>query len=75
MPMLEGIGEKTGAQPEMITALRLAHIESAKIEYKKEKAKKAHDNNQLTEQEYNKEITKLDQKLKTIPKFGQYVFK
>ena len=74
MPMLEGIGEKTGAKPEMITALRLAHIESAKVEYKKEKAKKSLDSNQLTEQEYNKEITKLDQKLKTIPKFGQYVF-
>lgn len=75
MPMLEGIGEKTGAVPEMITALRLAHIESAKVEYKKEKAKKSLDTNQLSEQEYNKEIVKLDQKLKTIPKFGQYVFK
>ena len=75
MPMLEGIGEKVGAQPEMITALRLTHIERAKIEYKKGKAKKALENDQLTQQEYDKEIAKLDQSLKTIPKFGQYVFK
>jgi hypothetical protein len=75
MPMLEGIGEKVGAIPEMITALRLAHIESTKVEYKKGKAKAALDGGHLTEQEYNKEIVKLDQMLKTIPKFGQYVFK
>jgi hypothetical protein len=75
MPMLEGIGEKVGANPEMITDLRLAHIESTKVEYKKGKAKKSLDSGQLTEQEYNKEIAKLDQSLKTVPKFGQYVFK
>jgi len=75
MPMLNGIGEKVGAIPEMITALRLVHIENTKVEYKKNKAKKALDDGHLTEQEYNKEIAKLDQLLKIIPKFGQYVFK
>ena len=75
MPMLEGIGEKTGATPEMATALRLAHIENAKVEYKKGKAKTALDGGHLTEQEFNKEIAKLDQSLKNIPKFGQYQFK
>ncbi|MGY5870937.1 MAG: hypothetical protein RTV72_01690 [Candidatus Thorarchaeota archaeon] len=75
MPLLEGIGEKVGAKPEMVTALRLVHIESAKVEYKKGKAKEALDSGQTTEQEYNKEIAKLDQSLKTKPKFGQYVFK
>ncbi len=75
MPMLEGIGEKIGAKPEMVTALRLTHIESAKVEYKKGKAKIALDGGKITEQEYNKEIAKLDQSLTTIPKFGQYVFK
>ncbi|MGY5880321.1 MAG: hypothetical protein RTV31_08720 [Candidatus Thorarchaeota archaeon] len=75
MPMLEGIGEKVGATPEMVTALRLTHIESAKVEYKKGKAKKALDGGQITEQEYNKEVAKLDQGLTVIPKFGQYVFK
>ena len=75
MPMLEGIGKKVGATPEMATALRLIHIESVKVEYKKGKAKSALDGGQLTEKEYNKEIAKLDQSLKTIPKFGQYVFK
>ena len=75
MPMLEGIGEKIGAKPEMVTALRLTHIESAKVEYKKGKAKIALDGGKITEQEYNKEIAKLDQSLKNIPKFGQYVYK
>ncbi|MBY8999158.1 MAG: hypothetical protein KGD60_15700, partial [Candidatus Thorarchaeota archaeon] len=65
MPMLEGIGEKVGAKPEMITALRLLHIERAKVEYKKGKAKTALDSGSITEQDYNKEITKLDQSLKT----------
>lgn len=75
MPLLDGIGEKVGAKPEMVTALRLTHIDKAKVEYKKGKAKAALDGGQLTESEYNKEIAKLDQSLKIIPKFGQYVFK
>ncbi|MHA1137478.1 MAG: hypothetical protein ACTSSE_13415 [Candidatus Thorarchaeota archaeon] len=75
MPMLEGIGKKVGAKPEMATALRLAHIQSAKVEYKKGKAKKALDSGQTTEEDYNKEIAKLEQSLKTVPKYGQYVFK
>ncbi|TFG30539.1 hypothetical protein EU528_08160 [Candidatus Thorarchaeota archaeon] len=75
MPMLEGIGEKVGATPEMITALRLIHIERAKVDYKKGKTKMALDSGKITEKEYDKEIAKLDQSLKVIPKFGQYVFK
>jgi hypothetical protein len=75
MPLLEGVGEKVGAKPEMVTALRLIHNDKAKVEYKKDKAKTALDNGQHTESEYNMEIAKLDQSLKVIPKFGQYVFK
>ena len=75
MPMLEGIGEKIGSTPEMENALRLSHIERAKVEYKKGKAKTALDNEQMTEADYNKEIAKLEQSLKNIPKYGQYVFK
>jgi hypothetical protein len=75
LPLLEGIGEKTGAKPEMITELRLIHIERAKVDYKKGKAQKALDDGQISEKELEKEIAKLEQSLKTIPKFGQYVFK
>ena len=75
MPLLEGIGEKMGAKPEMVTSLRLLHIDKSKVEYKKGKAKTALDGGQMSESEYNKEIAKLDQSLKTIPKFGQYMFK
>ncbi|MGY5859675.1 MAG: hypothetical protein RTU63_09915 [Candidatus Thorarchaeota archaeon] len=75
MPMLEGIGEKLGAKPEMNTALRLIQIGRAKVEYKKGKAQTALDAGDISEKEFNKEIAKLDQSLKTIPKFGQYMFK
>ncbi len=75
MPMLKGIGEKVGAEPEMVTALRLSHIESSKVEYKKSKAKQALEKGQITQDEHDKEIAKLEQVLKTIPKYGQYVFK
>jgi hypothetical protein len=75
MPMLEGIGEKVGATPEMITALRLNHIERAKVEYKKGKATKALESGDITETEHKKEIAKLEQSLTLVPKFGQYVFK
>ncbi len=75
LPMLQGIGEATGTQPQMITSLRLTYIERAKVDYKKGKAKKALDEGNITEKEFEKEITKLEQTLKVIPKFGQYEFK
>lgn len=75
LPMLQGVGEVVGAQPEMITSLRLTYIERAKVDYKKGKAKKALDEGQMTEKEYEKEIAKLEQTLNVIPKFGEYVFK
>ena len=75
LPMLQGIGEQVGATPEMITELRLIHIERAKVDYKKGKAQKSLDDGRISEKEYEKEIAKLEQSLKTIPKFGQYVFK
>jgi hypothetical protein len=75
MPMLEGIGEKTGAKPEMETSLRLAHIESAKIAYKKGKAKAALEKGKLTKNEYDIEIVKLDETLENAPMLGRYRFK
>ena len=75
MPMLEAIGEKTGAQPVMETSLRLAHIQTAKLLYKKEKAKKALDKGQMTKEQYDKEIVMLDQGIEKSPTHGKYHFK
>ncbi len=75
MPMLEGIGEKTGAKPEMESSLRLAHIESAKFQYKKGKVKAALEKGQITKEEYDKEIVMLDQGIENAPTLGRYHFK
>ncbi|MBY8998666.1 MAG: hypothetical protein KGD60_13130 [Candidatus Thorarchaeota archaeon] len=75
MPMLEGIGEKTGVKPVMESALRLAHIEGAKVDYKKDKVKAALDKSQITREEYDKEMVVLKQRLENSPKLGLYRFK
>jgi hypothetical protein len=75
MPMLEGIGEKVGAKPEMESSLRLAHIQIAKLNYKKEKAKKALDNGKITKEEYDKQIVMLDEGIENAPTLGKYHFK
>ncbi len=75
MPMLEGIGEKTGSKPEMETSLRLAHIESAKVKHKKSKAKAALEKGRITKEEYDKEIVMLDETLENAPTLGLYRFK
>ena len=75
MPMLEGIGEKTGAKPEMESALRLAHIENVKFHYKKGKVKAALDKGQITQEEYDKEIVMLDKSIENTQTLGLYRFK
>lgn len=75
MPMLEGIGEKTGAKPVMETSLRLAHIENSKVAYKRGKVKAALDNGQITKAQFDKEIVMLDEILANAPTFGRYRFK
>ncbi|MFX1484920.1 MAG: hypothetical protein ACFFCP_17215 [Promethearchaeota archaeon] len=75
IPMLEGIGEKTGAKPEMEMSLRLAHIANSKIEYKKRKAKTALDKGKMSKADYDREIVMLDKSLETTPKVGLYRFK
>lgn len=75
MPMLEGIGEKTGSKPEMETSLRLAHIERAKVKHKKSKAKAALEKGRITKEEYDKEIVMLDKTLENAPTLGLYRFK
>lgn len=75
MPMLEGIGTKTGAKPEMDSALRLVHNAKTSAEYKKGKTKAALDKGQITNEEYDKEIVMLEQHIENVPKFGLYRFK
>jgi hypothetical protein len=75
MPMLEGIGEKMGAKPMMESSLRLAHIESSKIAYKKGKMKAALDKGQITKEQHDKEILLLDETLENAPTLGLYRFK
>ncbi|MBN2229263.1 MAG: hypothetical protein JW779_06675 [Candidatus Thorarchaeota archaeon] len=74
MPLLEGIGEKTGTKPVFDTSLRLLHIESAKIEYKKSKAKKALESGKITKEEYNNQIVMLEKSVEDIAKHGHYLF-
>jgi hypothetical protein len=75
MPMLEGIGEKIGAKPEMESALRLAHIQGAKFHRQKSKAKRALDKGQITKEEYDKEIVMLDNSIQNVPTLGRYRFR
>ncbi|MHA1769240.1 MAG: hypothetical protein ACTSV3_05250 [Candidatus Thorarchaeota archaeon] len=74
-PLLEGIGEKTGAQPVVESSLRLLHIEKSKVEYKKGKAKKALDAGKLSAEEYNKQIDMLEASLENLAETGRYLFK
>lgn len=75
IPMLEGIGERTGTKPEMVSALRLVHIEKTKVEHKKAKATSALDKGQISREEYDKQIVMLEQTLKDAPTVGKYQFK
>ena len=74
IPMLEGIGEKTGAKPAMESALRLNAIAKAKIEYKTGKVKAAHDKGAISQEEFDKENTKLSIEATKIPEVGRYRF-
>jgi hypothetical protein len=73
-PMLEGIGGKSGAKPIVESALRLIHLDKAKSDYKKGKAKKALDKGSISEEEYDKQISSLDESLHKIPSEGRYRF-
>ncbi|MHA2118125.1 MAG: hypothetical protein ACW98J_04325, partial [Candidatus Thorarchaeota archaeon] len=73
-PMLEGIGEKSGAKPVADSALRLIHLERGKSDHKKGKAKSALDKGTITKEEYDKQISALDEILQKIPTEGHYRF-
>ncbi len=73
-PMLEGIGEKTGAIPLFESSLRLAHIERAKAEYKKGKVEATFEKGQISKQERDKQIDMLQSKSEKTAKTGRYTF-
>ena len=73
-PLLDGIAEKTGTKPKVITSLRLNHIAMSKIDYKKGKMKKALDKGDLTQEEFDKSMESLKNEANKIPNFGQYRF-
>ncbi len=74
MPMLEGIGKKAGAKPQVESALRLAHLDRAKVDYKIGKAKATFDKGTITREDYDKQVEALDQVLGKIPSEGRYRF-
>ncbi len=74
MPLLEGICEVTKATPVAESSLRLIHIENTKMEYKKEKARRAMERGDITKAEYEKQIGMLDKTLESTKKYGHYRF-
>lgn len=74
MPMLEGIGEKTKSRPKAETSLRLIHIDKAKAEYKKSKAKKALEKGAITKEDYDKQIVLLEKSIEGPIRYGLYRF-
>ena len=74
-PLMEGIGEKTGATPVVESSLRLSHIERAKAEYKMGKVEAAFKKGQLTKEERDKQIDMLQSKSEKVAKTGRYAFK
>ncbi len=73
-PMLEAIGEKTGSKPIMLSSLRLNSIAMARINHKIGKIKTALDKGVISQEEFDKEKTKLSTESTKIPEFGQYRF-
>ncbi|MDF1538344.1 MAG: hypothetical protein P1Q69_05530 [Candidatus Thorarchaeota archaeon] len=73
-PLLEGIGEKTGVKPVMLSSLRLNHIAKAKIDYKKNKAKGALEKGAIVQEDFDRQDTKLSLEATQIPKVGKYRF-
>ncbi|MFW9967381.1 MAG: hypothetical protein ACFFEA_09525 [Candidatus Thorarchaeota archaeon] len=73
-PMLAGIGGKAGANPIMESALRLIHLERAKAEHKKSKAKAALDRGAISKEEYDSQVDALEKVHLNIPSEGRYRF-
>jgi hypothetical protein len=73
-PMLEGIGKKAGAKPQVESALRLTHLDKSKVDYKFGKAKATLNKGNISREEYDKQVEALDKILEKIPSEGRYRF-
>ena len=73
-PMLAGIGGKAGANPIMESDLRLIHLERAKAEHKKSKARAELDRGIISKEEYNSRVDALEKVHLKIPSVGRYRF-
>ncbi|MFW9804175.1 MAG: hypothetical protein ACFFFC_16055 [Candidatus Thorarchaeota archaeon] len=73
-PMLEGIAEESGAKPVVESALRLIHLERAKSEYKKKKAKDAVDKGNISKEEYETRVEAIHRIQGKITSKGRYRF-
>ena len=73
-PMLEGIGDKMGAKAVVDTSLRLVHVERARMEHKKSKRKRDLDSGKLSQEDYQTQIAKLEESLRSLPEVGRYRF-
>ncbi len=73
-PLLEGIGEKTGAKPVVVSSLRLNHIARAKIDYKKSKLKAELEKGAISQEDFDKQDAKLSLESTQIPPVGKYGF-
>lgn len=73
-PLLTGIGEVAEAKPKMVSDLRLVHLEKAKADHKKGKAKVALEKGAISKEEYDTQVANLEGALETVPKEGRYRF-
>jgi hypothetical protein len=73
-PLLQGISDITETRPVVENSLRLIHIERAKLEHRKSKAKRALDDGNITKGEYDKQISTIDRSTETAQKRGHYRF-
>lgn len=73
-PMLEGIGEKIGAKPIVVSSLRLNHISQTKMDYKKSKVKAALEKGAISQEDFDKQDAKLSLDATKILTVGKYRF-
>ncbi|MFX1416870.1 MAG: hypothetical protein ACFFC0_08655 [Promethearchaeota archaeon] len=73
-PMLEGIGEKAGARPVIESSLRMAHLERARLNHRKGKARAALEKGEISKKDYEARVASLEESLQQIPSQGHYRF-
>jgi hypothetical protein len=73
-PLLDGIGQKAGAKPVLVSSLRDAYLEKAKLQYKLERAKSSSVKGEISQAEYNKQRDMLEQSIAKLPRTGRYRF-